>query len=149
MMKVKRGDKGFTLIELMIVVAIIGILAAVAMPKFADLVRKSKEGATKGNLGTLRSALSVYYADNEGLWPATLAGMVAVMDATGNSAKYLDAVPQAKVGCYGAPDSSAEEAGDQSDVDGATGGWVYDNATGVVLVNCTGTDTKGNLYTSW
>jgi prepilin-type N-terminal cleavage/methylation domain-containing protein len=63
---------GFTLIELMIVVAIIGILASIAIPKFADLIRKSKEGATKGNLGSLRSALSIYYGDMEGTYLMTL-----------------------------------------------------------------------------
>ena len=52
----RKANKGFTLIELMIVVAIIGILAAIAIPKFADLIRKSNEGATKGNLGATRSA---------------------------------------------------------------------------------------------
>ena len=57
--------RGFTLIELMIVVAIIGILAGVAVPRYRDLVKRSKEGATKGNLGALRSALNIYYSDNE------------------------------------------------------------------------------------
>ena len=66
----KTTRKGFTLIELMIVVAIIGILAAIAIPKFADLINKSKEGATKAGLSSLRSALQVYYGDNEGRFPA-------------------------------------------------------------------------------
>jgi type II secretion system protein G len=58
--------KGFTLVELMIVIVIIGILAAIAIPKFADMVDKSKEGATKGQLTSLRSAINLYYSDNEG-----------------------------------------------------------------------------------
>src|SRR5437870_2701858 len=68
MMK-RSGERGFTLIELMIVVAIIGILAAIAIPKFADLIRKSNEGSTKGNLGALKGALAVYYGQNEGSYP--------------------------------------------------------------------------------
>ena len=67
----KKSVKGFTLIELMIVVAIIGILAAIAIPKFADLVTKSKESAVKGSLGSVRSAISIYYSDTEGVFPAT------------------------------------------------------------------------------
>ena len=47
MMKIFVGVKRFTLIELMIVVAIIGILAAIAIPKFAQMLEKSREGATK------------------------------------------------------------------------------------------------------
>src|SRR5262245_31914786 len=64
-----KPAKGFTLIELMLVVAIIGLLAAIAIPKFANLVDKAKEAKIKGTLGSVRSAMSIYYADNEGIFP--------------------------------------------------------------------------------
>lgn len=57
------------MIELMIVVAIVGILAAIAIPKFADLIRKAQEAVTKGNLGALRSTITIYYADQAGNYP--------------------------------------------------------------------------------
>jgi prepilin-type N-terminal cleavage/methylation domain-containing protein len=71
-MPLKKNSRGFTLVELMIVVAIIGILAAVAIPKFAQMLEKSREGATKGNLGAIRSAISNYYADQQGWYPITM-----------------------------------------------------------------------------
>ena len=70
------GRAGFTLIELMIVVAIIGILAAAALPRFADLISKSHEAKAKGNLAALRSTLRIYYGYTEGESPTGLNGLV-------------------------------------------------------------------------
>lgn len=61
----KRLEKGFTLIELMIVVAIIAILAAVAAPKFGQQLKKAKDAKAIGLLGTWRSGSSLYYSDND------------------------------------------------------------------------------------
>lgn len=64
--------KGFTLIELMMVVAIIGLLATIAIPKFSNLIRRSKEAGTLANLGSVRSALTLYYSNTEGAYPINL-----------------------------------------------------------------------------
>ncbi len=74
-----KTQRGFTLIELMIVVAIIGILAAVAIPKFLDYMKKSKRSEAELNLNAINKAADSEYSENttypqaaSGATPATL-----------------------------------------------------------------------------
>ena len=63
MMRKLRSTKGFTLVELMIVVAIIGILAAIAIPNFLNFRLKAKTSEAKSNLGGIRSTEVAYFAE--------------------------------------------------------------------------------------
>ncbi len=139
--------KGFTLIELMIVVAIIGILAAIAIPKFAQMLEKSREGATKGNLGSFKSASSIYYGDQQGIWPSTLNTFSVY-----SFSKYMGTLAPVKVTGAFVSDSTypqgnvvslTAQAGAPT---GATSGWLYDSSNGIVYVNSTVQDSKAIPY---
>ena len=61
-----RSQKGFTIIELVVVIVILGILAAVAFPKFQDLSGDAKQAVVNGGKAALVSAAVITYAKNQG-----------------------------------------------------------------------------------
>lgn len=141
---------GFTLIELMLVVAIINLLAAIAIPKFAGLIVKSKEAAVKGKLGSLRSAMAIYYADNDGELP-----FLVLMGPTDCVLvpKYLNAIPSISIptvpyhdNCSSIADHSPSMDADFSSQSMGRA-WEWDGIA--FMVNCSHADTKNVVWSTY
>jgi len=121
-----KTPSGFTLIELMIVVAIIGILATIAIPSYRQSILKAREAVLKQDLFTMRDLLDQYRAD-KGKYPATLKDLV--------TATYLRTVPV---------DPITQSASTWQEIIDETDGGVFDVYSGADLVA-----TNGTPYNQW
>ncbi len=125
--------RGFTLIELVIIIVILGILAAVAIPKYQDITGEAKEASCRAALGSIRSGITIYYANQavkngQAAWPPidSLANVGTVM---------MHGIP---ANPYQHPDSSADSilvGYSKGTTIGTVGGWVYNDSTGEIWPN--------------
>jgi type IV pilus assembly protein PilA len=89
-----KKAQGFTLIELMIVVAIIGILAAISLPAYADYTKRAHVTEGLSLMGGAKAGVADYYAVNA-IWPGNngQAGIAAAADITGNAVESVGVGP--------------------------------------------------------
>ena len=125
--------RGFTLIEVLIVVTLVAILAAIGMPQYQNSVRRSKEAVLKEDLFRLRDVINQYYADKS-KWPPSLQDLV--------SEGYLREVPKDPI--TGSADSWVTVPADPDPSNPSSEPGIEDVKSGAE-----GTGLDGTNYSDW
>lgn len=165
-------NKAFTLVELLIVVAILGIMAAIVIPSFQGNVAQAKESASKTNLATMRTQIELYklhhnsippgYVNGSGAAVATVAlQLIETTNVVGQTSSstvptvqypygpYLKKIPKNPYNDLSAIAYVAVATEFSAAVDGTSSGWLYKKETGEIVLNYTGADSGGVAYYSY
>lgn len=149
---IRRRKYAFSLVELIIMAAILGILAAIVLPIFQGHITKAKEAAAKDTLRILRNAIELYAAQHNGVPPGypdddpTSTPMSAVFFEQMVRGNYLSKRPKnpfsgkIRIQVIG----NAETFPTEPEID--TGGWIYQPVTKTIKLNWPGTDSEDITY---
>ena len=138
-----KNNRGFTAIEILVMVAVLAVVGVVTFPKFRLMLYRSREGRTKTNLAELRGALAIYYSDNQGLYPSDQ-GTPETRLRDVFVPRYIKEIPATTLThLYGQEKRTIQDRLDDQ------GDWVYSIVDGFIGVNSLKADTKGNPVSRW
>ncbi|HOQ04065.1 MAG TPA: prepilin-type N-terminal cleavage/methylation domain-containing protein [Anaerohalosphaeraceae bacterium] len=134
-----KAKKGFTLVEILIVVVILGILAAIVIPQFSQASTEAKLNSCRSSLQSLRSQIELYkiqHNDNPPALADFAAQMTTYSDANGNTNATKDVANGFIYGPYmqRVPKNPWNDSDTLAAADAAGVGWVYDEGTGAIYV---------------
>jgi prepilin-type N-terminal cleavage/methylation domain-containing protein len=147
MLGVQRKERGFTLIEVLIVITIIAILALIVIPRLTAVGRRGKEASLRADLKQLRDAIERFEA-NTAAWPPTLGDLMAA-DGTAISADTDGRGLSVDRSGYDGPYLRTGDGNLPPDPFTAATDWNYNNATGEVHSSSTLTALDGTAYSTW
>ncbi len=162
--------KGFTLVEMIIVVAILGIMAAIVIPQFQGNMVLAKDSASLTNLATIRTQIELYALQHNSFAPGYVSGVgasLAVLElqfigtttVTGLASPatvpadpflygpyIMKRIPKNPFNGLSTITYVAVATEFSAAVDGTSSGWLYKKETGEIALNWTGSDIKGTPY---
>jgi len=142
-MKYMGSRRGFTLIELMVIITIIATLLALAVAQYKDMVKKAQDATAVGNLGAIRSAIRIYFGDTQ-IYPRD---NLTILYTSG---LYLQEIPPLKTTVHPSENMAVAIEVDPSEV----ASWSYNNdpvagMLGHVVVGCLHQDMRGVIWTTY
>ncbi len=153
--------KGFTLVELLIVIVVLGIIAAIVVPSFQSYTQQAKEAAAKDHLRTLRAIIEIYAAKNGGVAPGYPDNDILRAPTEVNFREQITIAAveasEFKSGILECPENpfSGKKAVKiianltpfpSEPTQTGTYGWIYKPATKNIRLNTKGVDSEGVVY---